>query len=203
MKALHTYRVLVTGSIKDVAGNSFAGTSWTFTTGQYGFSDVIGSSFENDIGWLAVSGITGGCSPDRFCPSADVTREQMASFLARAMELPYSATDYFSDDGASPHEGDINRIAAEGITGGCDTTRFCPRVGVTREQMASFLVRALHLPAATTDYFADDAGSPHEADINSLAEAGISAGCAADKYCPRVVVSRDQMAAFLHRAFGS
>jgi hypothetical protein len=42
--------------------------------------------------------------------------------------------------------------------------------------MASFLARALNLPAATADFFTDDAGSIHEADINRIAEAGITTG---------------------------
>ncbi len=66
--------------------------------------------------------------------------------------------------------------------------------------MASFLSRAFGLPAATRDYFGDDNDSIHEANINRIAEAGITGGCAPDRYCPRSNVTRGQMAAFLHRA---
>lgn len=66
--------------------------------------------------------------------------------------------------------------------------------------MASFLSRALSLPAAGTDYFRDDAGSLHEADINRVAAAGITMGCTGDTYCPDAPVTREQMAAFLYRA---
>jgi hypothetical protein len=66
--------------------------------------------------------------------------------------------------------------------------------------MASFIARALSLPAATADYFSDDAGSIHEPNINRLAMAGISNGCAGGLYCPLDAVTREQMAAFLHRA---
>jgi hypothetical protein len=68
--------------------------------------------------------------------------------------------------------------------------------------MASFLSRALRLPVATKDYFTDDAGSPHEADINRLAQANITGGCSATTYCPGSTITREQMAAFLHRALG-
>ena len=68
--------------------------------------------------------------------------------------------------------------------------------------MASFLARALDLPAATSDYFGDDAGSLHEADINRIATAGISNGCQPGLYCPTSPVTREQMAAFLHRGLG-
>ncbi|MDP8957725.1 MAG: S-layer homology domain-containing protein, partial [Actinomycetota bacterium] len=48
------------------------------------FGDDRGHQFEADINALAAVGITKGCGPGRFCPDGPVTREQMASFLARA-----------------------------------------------------------------------------------------------------------------------
>ena len=66
--------------------------------------------------------------------------------------------------------------------------------------MASFLVRAFHLPATSTDFFTDDEGSQHEGSINRLAAAGITGGCGPSTFCPRASVTRGQMAAFLHRA---
>jgi hypothetical protein len=68
----------------------------------------------------------------------------MASFLVRALNLPASGTDFFTDDNSSIHENDINSLAAAGITGGCTATTFCPHQSVTREQMAAFLERALN-----------------------------------------------------------
>ena len=68
--------------------------------------------------------------------------------------------------------------------------------------MASFLVRALGLPAAEEDFFVDDGGSGHEANINALRLAGITKGCrlGSDHFCPTDRVSREQMASFLARA---
>lgn len=202
LAAERLHRVEVTSGVRDAAGNALSPTSWTYATGVSGFSDTIGSPFDYDIAWLAENGITAGCGGDRFCPKATVTREQMASFLGRALGLAPTTIDYFADDAASPHQADINRLAGSGITGGCAPGRFCPAGAVTREQMASFLARALQLPPATKDYFTDDAGSPHQADINRLAEAGITGGCSATTYCSGMTVTRDQMAAFLHRALG-
>ncbi|MFO7899627.1 MAG: N-acetylmuramoyl-L-alanine amidase [Planctomycetota bacterium] len=55
-----------------------------------GFTDVwSGSTHAHDIDALAASGITRGCAPERFCPNASVTREQMASFLERARTMGY------------------------------------------------------------------------------------------------------------------
>jgi len=165
------------------------------------FTDIANSAFYNDILWIYAEGITGGCGGGKYCPNASVTREQMASFLARALRLPAATRDYFTDDNASPHEGDINRVARAGITGGCAANRYCPRSDVTREQMASFLVRALRLPSTSTNYFDDDNDSIHENQINALARSGITGGCDARRYCPGADVTRGQMAAFLHRGF--
>ena len=129
-----------------------------------------------------------------------MTREQMASFLARALELPSTAVDYFIDDETSPHEVDINRLAAAGVTTGCAPNLFCPTATVTRGQMASFLARAYDLPSSAEDHFEDDEGSIHEVDINRLAAAGITTGCDATRFCPDALVTREQMAAFLHRS---
>lgn len=165
------------------------------------FEDILDSAFRNDILWLGEQGITAGCGIERFCPKSIVTREEMASFLARALNLPAATRDWFSDDAASTHQADINRVADAGITQGCAAARYCPSDSVTRGQMASFLARALDLPAATRDWFSDDNGSMHEGAINRLAEAGITAGCDASHFCPDSKVTREQMAAFLHRSF--
>jgi hypothetical protein len=125
----------------------------------------------------------------------------MASFVARADRLAAATQDYFVDDAGSLHESDINRIAQAAITNGCGGGMYCPAPAVTRAEMGAFLARALNLPSTGNDYFWDDEGSPHEEAINRLAAAGVTNGCGGGKYCPSVSVSREEMAAFLHRAF--
>lgn len=165
-----------------------------------GFTDIAASGFKTEIRWAVEAGVTLGCGGTRFCPTAVVTREQAASFLARALGLPASSEDHFTDDETSQHEGDINRLAAAGVTLGCGGGRFCPRAPMAREQMASFLVRGYGLPPTGRDFFTDDEASEHEGDINRLAASGITNGCAATRYCPLTMVNREQMVAFLYRA---
>jgi hypothetical protein len=124
----------------------------------------------------------------------------MASFLVRALHLPATDTDYFTDDEGLAAEGDINRVAAAGITSGCAPENYCPADPVLRGAMASFLARAFSLPAADHDFFTDDTGTTHEANINRVAAAGITSGCTPTTYCPNSPVTRGQMAAFLRRA---
>lgn len=164
------------------------------------FIDICGNTFEAHISWAVENGITTGCGGGRFCPSTTVTRNQMASFIARALNLPPATEDYFDDDDGQTHEADINRVAAAGITGGCAERTYCPREPVLREQMASFVSRAMSYAASESDFFGDDEASSHEPDINRFAAAGVTTGCGALMYCPRGTVTRAQMTAFLHRA---
>src|SRR6188508_3342195 len=83
------------------------------------FTDIAGTTFEQDIDWLFAEGITVGCTPTTYCPDRSVSRGEMASFLVRMFDLPSTATDYFTDDEGSIHEGDINRLAAADITMRC------------------------------------------------------------------------------------
>ena len=165
------------------------------------------NTFYADIEWLAAAGITVGCNPPfntKFCPNDPVTRGQMAAFLDRALNLP-DGPDAFGDDETSIFEANINALAAAGVALGCNpptNTDFCPTQNVTRGQMAAFLVRALGLPPGV-EKFTDDDGSIFEADIEALAAAGITLGCnppANTLFCPNDVVTRAQMAAFLHRS---
>ncbi len=135
----------------------------------------------------------------------------VAMLTALGLFVPTVATaaGTFVDDDGNTHEANIELIAAEGITKGCNpptNDRYCPDDYVTRGQMAAFLVRALGLKVEPpTDVFSDDDGHTFERDIQKLYFAGITKGCnppTNDRYCPDDYVTRGQMAAFLVRAFG-
>ena len=67
--------------------------------------------------------------------------------------------------------------------------------------MAAFLDRALVLDDTALDFFDDDQGSTFEGSINRMAAAGITRGClGGSSYCANRPVTREQMAAFLHRS---
>ena len=165
------------------------------------FSDIATSTFLDSIHWIYYEGITVGCGGTRFCPTAAVTREQMAIFLVRAFDHPSTTTDYFTDDEGRSGESSINALRAAGITSGCGSpTLFCPTRRVTRAEMAVFLDKELDLPSTSTDFFDDDDGKLGEASINRLAAAGITGGCGTREFCPTASVTRGQMSAFLKRA---
>jgi SpoIID/LytB domain protein len=92
---------------------------------------------------LASAGIVQGRDGERFAPGASVTRQQLASFLARTMGLEEVDDDRFEDLVGGVHDGNVRALAAEGVTEGCTEERFCPRRTVPREQVAAFLHRAV------------------------------------------------------------
>jgi len=105
------------------------------------FSDDEGHVFEGAINRLATAGITQGCLANAFCPNDTITRAQFAVMVARAIHLPPTAEDVFTDDNGHWAEDAINRLAAGAITSGCATDRFCPNHTLTRAEAATFFLR--------------------------------------------------------------
>jgi hypothetical protein len=144
-----------------------------------------------------------------FAPPTDMRgRVRGATPAIGAWDPGYSGA--FADDDGSVFEADIEWLAAEEVTRGCNpptNTLFCPEDPVTRGQMAAFLHRALGdvLDPGPAGSFTDDGGSVFEADIEWLAAVGVTRGCnppSNSLFCPEDPVTRAQMAAFLHRALG-
>ena len=117
--------------------------------------------------------------------------------------LPPGGT--FKDDNGNPHEGNIEAIAAIGVTKGCNPPAndlYCPDRTVTRDEMASFFSRAFGIASAAVDQFSDDNGNTHEAQINGIAIAGVTKGCnppANTEYCPKRILTKGEVASFLAR----
>ena len=125
----------------------FLASALKLPAGPDKFTDDNGTPFEASINAVAAAGITNGCNVagTKYCPEEEVTRAEMATFLARAFKLPASASDAFRDDEASMHEAKINALRAAGVTSGCDAVKklYCPDSPVTRGQMATFIDRAM------------------------------------------------------------
>jgi hypothetical protein len=117
------------------------------------FLDVPAGAFAAAwIEQLAAEGVTSGCGGGNYCPSAPVTRAQMAPLLLRtehgaAYQPPPASGTVFLDVPASAFAAAwIERLQAEGITGGCGGGNYCPAAPTGRGQMATFLTRTFGLP---------------------------------------------------------
>ncbi len=171
-----------------------------------GFADIADSVFAAAILDVTQGHLMEPCDPsadDLFCPHRPVTRGEAAGFLVRMWGLSERA-GIFVDTEGSGFGPDIERLAAAGITLGCNpptNDRFCPHRLLTRGELAAFLTRALSLSGWGRS-FVDVGGSGFRSDIERLAMEGITLGCDPphyDRFCPDAVVTRGQMAAFLSR----
>jgi hypothetical protein len=194
-------------------GSADLGTSWidsaSLTTA---FLDVPASNFAYDyINAIRDAGITTGCGGGNYCPGQIVTRDQMAAFIVRAKEGEPAASCASAPYSDVPVSNSfckyIQRMAALNITTGCSNGNYCPSQNVTRDQMAAFIIRAVEgNPVAgycgTTSSFGDVlTTNTFCGHIKRMLELNITTGCGNGNYCPTQTVTRDQMAAFLARAF--
>jgi hypothetical protein len=125
------------------------------------FGDVPASSpFAPWIEELARTGITAGCEAPppptlpSYCPTAPVSRQQMAVLLFKALlgpnVTPAGCVGIFDDvPCSSPFSDYVEYQFNTGITSGCSASPplYCPTDPTKRKQMAAFLVKtfALHL----------------------------------------------------------
>lgn len=121
------------------------------------FADTAGSVFELPIGCLAELGVVSGFPDGTYRAGLEVSRAQLASLLARAVDqlggsLPVGDTGAFSDVSAGdPHAEAIASLAAADVLHGLGHGSFGPWQPLTRGQLASSverLVRHLHAQAA-------------------------------------------------------
>ena len=201
----NTVTILVSGGCSITAtqtGNS-AYLSASATQGfTVWFADVDPAGYAYAaINAMALHGITAGCGSNNFCPNDNVTRDEMAIFVVRAIygsdNFTYSTTPYFTDVTSSTFGFKwIQKLKELGVTAGCTTTTYCPTQVVTRDQMAIFIIRArLGLAIAgspptftypTTPYFTDATAANEFAFpwIQRMKLENITSGCMTTTYCP-------------------
>lgn len=172
------------------------------------FSDVqSGLWYENYVYALYNHQITVGCgqNPLIYCPAQDVTRGQMAAFIIRAKfgeNFTYTQTPYFSDVPAN-HDffKYVQKMKDEAIT---RVDVFYDVEGkVTRGQMAAFIIRAKfgnNFTYTQTPYF-KDVPVTHDffIHVQKLKDENITT--VEGIYNINQIVPREQMAAFIARAF--
>ena len=169
------------------------------------FSDVAATATHAEaIERLAEDGIVTGCTSTLYCPGKDVTRGDLAAYVAAARKLDTSVAatrfpDVAKDD---PNAAAIRAVDEAGILTGFNDGTFRPDQALQRDQLASMLVRAFAIPAVSTDApFIDvPVTATHAANIAATEAVGLTRGCGNSRYCGGEPVRRDQIASFLFRA---
>ena len=186
------------------------------TPGAGPFPDVGATHpFCSDIEWMASNTITGGFADGTFRPTTAVSRQAMASFLhAYQGRPPVTPAEPFFADVPATHRffEPIQWMAQTGLSTGSPNPAggkplFNPTTTVSRQAMAAFLWRDAGEPTAalTEPFFADIAADhPFYDAIQWMADSGLSLGVPGPTgtepaFQPGTPVSRQTMAAFLHR----
>ena len=192
------------------------------SVGVHTFPDVTTAHWASAwIEAIAAAGLVGGYPDGTYAPSLPVARDQMAVFVARALEggdeyfetyLPgeptfpdvpedhwaYKYIEYCADP-----EQDIVRGFPDGT--------YRPGIEVTRGQMAVFIARGVAggdagVPTGPAEATFPDVQPEGEWGwcfdyVEYIAERAITGGYPDGRYHPEYVCTRDQMAVFISRGF--
>ncbi len=203
------------GTVHDVAVTNPGGLTGSLANGYVAdFLDVPAANlFHDDIVKLVASEVTVGIGGGLYGVNDPVKRQAMAVFVLKAEHgvcytpPPCAPPGLFADVPCpSPFADWIEAMAAEGITGGCGGGNFCPTNTVRRDQMAPFLLKAVHgpqyVPPRCSGIFADVVCPSLFADwIEQLKAENVTTGCGnGTVYCPASPNTRGQMATFLVKA---
>jgi len=181
------------------------------------FVDVLSDFWAWEYIEAAVaSGVVQGYPEGDYKPTLAVSRDQMAVYVARAIAggdagVPEPTVDPGFSDVSSDYWAYKYIVYAvdEGVVQGYEEGTYLPTAPVDRGQMAVYIARALAggdsgVPAGPGTPSFPDVGTDFWAYkyVEYIADADVTQGYPDGSYHPEVVVSRDQMAVYVSRAFG-
>ena len=192
---------------------------FVYETGRFSDLPTLHWAY-SEIEACAEAGVVAGYGDGTYKPELPVTRDQMAVYISRALAGGDSSVPDFTDTPTFPDVGAthwalkyIEYAVDQAVVTGYDDGNYHPEYEVTRDQMAVYVARSLVAPtgeAALADYVpADPRNFPDAPDtfwaykhIEYCVEHGVVNGYDDGLYHPEIIVTRDQMAVYIARAFG-
>ncbi|MFA9446088.1 S8 family serine peptidase [Egicoccus sp. AB-alg6-2] len=176
------------------------------------FTDVSAASVHGPaVGCLVSLGITQGRTDGTYGAVDGLTRGQVATMVARALEragrLPAAPTvGRFSDVAPTGyvHRDAIEALAAVGIVRGRTETRFAPHAITTRAEFAAIVTRTNEYLAGGPyriygPKFSDTVGHADEGLLRAASGLRVVTGMTDGRFAPDAPVRRDQAASMLGR----
>ena len=172
------------------------------------FSDVdLDAYYSLPVIWAVDASITSGAGEGQFSPKQTCTREQIVTFLWKALGAPEpeASESPFSDVKPGKYYFKPVLWAVEnGVTGGVGDGKFGVGRPCTREQAVSFLWKALGAPEpeGTESPFTDvKPGKYYYKPVLWAAENGVTGGVGDGKFGVGSSCTRAQIVTFLYKAF--
>ncbi|MDF2937399.1 MAG: hypothetical protein K0Q90_2772, partial [Paenibacillaceae bacterium] len=141
------------------------------------YSDLSSSYAAKEIASLTASGILDGFDDGTFRPTEPVTRAQFAKVISSILELkaePEIASRFRDVPADAWYAGYTGALVKEGITDGVSENEFAPDQLVTREELATFFMRALKLSKSAQSLPVDSAAFDDFYDIAPWAQQYVS-----------------------------
>lgn len=193
-----------------IASVLLAGTL-SFSSPSYASDIVSGSALEKEMQAMIDQGILQGYGNDIYKPKENVTREQFAAFINRALNLPAGQHSFKDVPKDSTLSDEIGAVYASGIMQGVSDTAFKPTAVITREQMAQSLKNVLlfsemELKEKRVDFVDSEefVSSGGIRAVYNILHYGITTGIPIGdhgdlKFAPKSSTTREQAAAFIYR----
>ena len=154
---------------------------------------------------VVAAGFMQGTTPTTFAPDQPLTRAMFVTILHRIFGEPNSTQSHpFTDvPSNSWYSAAVTWAYAMGITDGVSPTKFAPNEGLSRQDMATLLMRCFvalsngKMPADTTvDTYSDDAEIAAYAKdaVYALSKADVIHGVGDGKFAPKATATRAQVA---------
>jgi alkaline phosphatase len=184
-----------------------------FTPGEKAFKQFNDLN-KDDFGFeeiqnLVAKNVINGYQDGTFRPGKGLSRGQAAALIARVKSLPLDeAAEGFKDVPADyDYSKEIAAVKKAGIMNGVSSDTFNPNGLISREQMATVLVKAFNLeadesvPVTLTDL--DRVSPSHKENVEILFSNKITTGKADGSYNPGESVTRAMFAVFLNRSLNN
>lgn len=177
------------------------------------FSDLNGHWSKAEVEKLASNLIVNGVGANTFAPNRAITRAEFAAIVVRALGLTADgSTNKFSDVSANAwYAGDVAAAANAGLIKGYNDGTFKPNANITRQELASVVVRAMkyagkdvtltdaQVSSALASFADAKSLTWSKADVAAAVQAGVVKGQSATKIAPAATATRAEASAMVLR----
>jgi len=189
-----------------LATNTTATSGTTDTNGTTGtnFTDLNGHWAQADVQELVKQGVTTGYADNTFKPDTDITRAEFVTMIGRAFHIPTTGSVAFRDTANHWAKNEIADAVAAGIVNGYADGLFRPDQKITREEMATIVIRAAKLAAVASPSLTFTDSNQISAWASPSMSIAVANGLFKgydDKLMPQAYATRAEAVAVIVRAF--